>query len=40
MDGKAPQEARNAVSGDKELLSSDANVLAAKPSVIEILIGY
>jgi hypothetical protein len=40
MDGKAPQEVRNAVSGDKELLSSDANVLAAKPSVIEILIGY
>src|SRR6185503_7337190 len=32
-DGKTPQDARNAVAGDKELLSSDAGVRAVKPSV-------
>ena len=37
---QAPQQARGAVTGDQELLSSDAKVLAVKPSVIEILIGY
>jgi hypothetical protein len=40
MNAKTPQEARSAVTGDKELLSSDASVLAAKPAVIEILVGY
>jgi CubicO group peptidase (beta-lactamase class C family) len=39
-DGKTPQDARDAVAGDKELLSSDASVRAVKPSVGEILIGY
>jgi hypothetical protein len=39
-DAKAPQQARNAVAGDKELLSNDANVRAVKPAVGEILIGY
>jgi hypothetical protein len=39
-DSKAPQEARNAVGGDKELMSSDAGVRAVKPAVGEILIGY
>jgi hypothetical protein len=37
---QALQEARNAVAGDKELLSNDANVRAVKPAVGEILIGY
>ena len=37
----APADALSAVSGsDKELSSSDASVLALKPSVGEILIGY
>jgi hypothetical protein len=39
-DAKAPEEARGNVTGDKELLSSDPNVRAMKPTVIEILIGY
>jgi hypothetical protein len=41
-DDKAADEARNAVGGegDKELLSSDPNVRAVKPKVVEILIGY
>ena len=39
-DAKAPAEARNALSGDKEFLSNDANVRAVKPAVMEILIGY
>lgn len=39
-DPKAPKEARGAVSGDKEVLSSDAAVRALKPTVVEILIGY
>ena len=39
-DPKAPDEARKAVPGDKEFLSSDANVRALKPTVMEILIGY
>ena len=39
-DAKATEEARNAVTGDKELSSNDAGVKAVKPTVIEILIGY
>jgi hypothetical protein len=39
-DAKAPPEARSAVAGDKESLSSDASVRALKPTVVEILIGY
>ena len=39
-DSKAPPEARSAVAGDKEVLSSDAGVRALKPTVVEILIGY
>ncbi len=39
-DAKAPEEARSAVTGDNEVLSSDANVRALKPKVAEILIGY
>jgi hypothetical protein len=38
-DGKA-SAARGAVTGDKEFLSNDATVLALKPAVGEILIGY
>jgi hypothetical protein len=36
----APEDARGAVSGDKELLSNDASVRAVKPMVVEVLIGY
>jgi hypothetical protein len=39
-DSKASPDARSAVTGDKQLLSNDASVLAVKPSVAEILIGY
>lgn len=39
-DGKAPPDARNAVTGDRQLLSNDASLRAVKPSVAEILIGY
>jgi hypothetical protein len=39
-DAKTPEEARNAVAGDSELLSNDARVRAVKPTVGEILIGY
>jgi hypothetical protein len=39
-DQKVPEEARGAVSGNKELLSNDANVRAVKPTIAEILIGY
>ena len=39
-DAKATEHARNAVTGDKELASNDADVKAVKPTVIEILIGY
>lgn len=39
-DRNAPSQARSAVSGDKEFLSSDANVRAVKPTVAEILLGY
>ena len=40
LDSKAPQDARSAVTGDKEFLSSDASVRAVKPAIVEILIGY
>ena len=40
VDSKAPAEARTAVTGDKEILSSDPGVRALKPTVVEILIGY
>ena len=40
VDGKAPPDARKAVTGDKQFLSSDASLRAVKPSVAEILIGY
>ena len=39
-DAKAPPDARSAVAGDKEFLSSDAGVRALKPTVVEILVGY
>jgi hypothetical protein len=39
-DPKAPPEARSSIASDKELLSSDANIQALKPNVVEILIGY
>jgi hypothetical protein len=39
-DSKASPDARSAVSGNKELSSDDPGVLAVKPSVAEILIGY
>jgi len=39
-DSKASADARSAVSGDKEFSSDDASVLALKPAVAEILIGY
>jgi hypothetical protein len=39
-DSKASPDTRSAVAGDKQLLSNDASVLAVKPSVAEILIGY
>ncbi len=38
--GKASEEARNSVAGDKELMSNDTQVRAVNPSVTEILIGY
>jgi hypothetical protein len=39
-DSRAPQEARAELASAKELLSSDANVRALRPTVAEILIGY
>jgi hypothetical protein len=39
-DPRAPQEARAQLAASKELLSSDANVRALRPTVAEILIGY
>jgi hypothetical protein len=39
-DQKAPEEARNALNADKDLLSNDPDVRAVKPRVVEILIGY
>jgi hypothetical protein len=39
-DPRAPQEARAELKASKELMSSDANVRALRPTVAEILIGY
>ena len=39
-DGKAPDEARGAVSGDRNLNSNDPALRAVKATVAEILIGY
>jgi hypothetical protein len=39
-DPRTPQEARAQLAGSKELLSSDPNVRALRPTVAEILIGY
>jgi hypothetical protein len=39
-DPKAPEEARNAVAGDKELSSNEPSLRAVRPTVGEILIGY
>jgi hypothetical protein len=39
-DAQSPEDARNAVAGEKEHLSNDAGVRAVKPTVGEILIGY
>jgi hypothetical protein len=39
-DPRAPQEAQAQLSAAKELLSSDAEVRALRPTVAEILIGY
>jgi hypothetical protein len=40
MDPKAPDAARTAAAGAKELRSSDENLRAVAPKVVEILIGY
>ena len=40
VDPRAPQEALAQLASSKELLSSDANVRALRPTVAEILIGY
>jgi hypothetical protein len=40
INGSSPEEARNAVAGDKEFLSNDTNIRAVNPTVGEILIGY
>ena len=37
---KSTEDARSAVSGEKELLSNDAGLRAVKPTVAEILMGY
>jgi hypothetical protein len=39
-DPKTPENARSAVAGDKELFSNDPKMLAVKPTIGEILIGY
>jgi hypothetical protein len=39
-DPKTPAEVRSQVSGDKDFLSSDSLIRAAKPTVEEITIGY
>jgi hypothetical protein len=40
VDPRAPEDARSQLAGQKELVSSDASVRAARPTVAEILIGY
>lgn len=39
-DRKAPEEARSALTGDRELISNDPNLRAARPVVGEIVVGY
>jgi hypothetical protein len=39
-DGNVPADARGAVAGEKQLLSSNASLRAVKPAIAEILIGY
>jgi hypothetical protein len=39
-DPKAPAAARGKVLGDREFLSSDANMRAVRPKAIELLVGY
>jgi hypothetical protein len=39
-DPKTPADTRSQVSSDKEFMSSDAVIRAAKPTVQEITIGY
>jgi hypothetical protein len=39
-DAKAPPAAREAVSGDKDLISSDAPLRAVKAKIAEIILGY
>jgi hypothetical protein len=39
-DAKAPQEARDAVTGTGDVVSTDAKVRAVKPTVAEIILGY
>ena len=39
-DTKSAGDARGAVSGDKQLMSSDPNLKTIKPAVAEILVGY
>ncbi len=39
-DRKTPEQARGAVMGDRELISNDPNLRAARPVIGEIVIGY
>jgi hypothetical protein len=39
-DAKTPQEARDAVAGTGDFVSTDAKVRAVKPTVAEIILGY
>jgi hypothetical protein len=39
-DAKAPQEARDAVAGTGDFVSTEAKVRAVKPAVAEIILGY
>ncbi len=40
LDSKAPQAARSALAGVKELMSNDASLKSVRPVISEILIGY
>ena len=40
LDGKAPQAARSALTGAKELMSNDTSLRSGRPMISEILIGY
>jgi hypothetical protein len=39
-DSKAPPDAREAASGNKDFVSSDAAIRAVKPKIAEIILGY